>query len=91
MTEPDKLTEHLAASGRRGVRFAVFLLLLVGVYVFSVFWSNWSIGVVIAGAIVCLVVIGLAYRIRKADLEADAVETDRLINEQRRRYLEEGS
>jgi len=72
----DELQRHLERSGREGAYMAVGLAVAVIAYVAAIWAANWNIGVVIAGAIVLLVVILLAYRIRRATFQ----EIDRLID-----------
>lgn len=74
------LGAHLAATRQRGRIYLIGLTALVGSYAVAIWPSGWNTGVIVAGCIVCLIVILLAYRIR----HADALETDRLLGELRR-------
>lgn len=78
-----ELDEHLAASDRRGRMYWIGLGILVAVYMTAIWMSDWSIGVTITGAIVCSLIVLLAYRSRRWD----HLETDRLIDGAAKRDL----
>lgn len=78
----DPLTEHLAAVHRRGRIYMIGLVVLVASYVVAAWVSGWNTGVIVTGCIVLLGITFLAYRIR----HADALETDRLMNDLKGRH-----